>query len=122
MRERLTEDDADLLTAMTQWSPQPAWRTFAREKALVALTLAALLPSPRGYWPPLTLILWGLIGDPLSLLEAAASVAGGAALLALYTAAIFGGLTALQWAFSRGMRAMAASNRRALSRLSREDK
>jgi hypothetical protein len=120
--DRLTDEDDDLLRAVTEWNHPPAWRTFARGKALVALTLAALLPSPPGYWPPLTLILWGLLGNPRSLLEATASVAGGAALLAVYTAAIFGGLAALQWVASRAMRGIAASNKRAISRLSREDK
>jgi hypothetical protein len=120
--DRLTDEDADLLRAVTEWNHPSAWRRSARGKALVALTLAALLPSPPGYWSPLTLILWGLIGDPRSFLEATASVAGGAALLAAYAAVIFGGLTALQWAASRAMQHMAESNRRAISKLCREDK
>lgn len=120
--DRKTYQDADVLRAITEWQHRPAWRTFAREKALVALTVALLLPSPLGYWAPLTVILWGLVGDPRSRSEAAASAFGGAALIALYTAAIFVALTGLQWALSRVMQAMAASNKRAISNLTRTNK
>jgi hypothetical protein len=84
---------------------------------LVALTIAAMVPSPLGYWPPLTLVLWGLVGDPRSPIEAATSIMGGAALLGLYTAVIFAILSAFQWALWRAMKAMSASNRHAISQL-----
>ena len=114
-----TEEQTDLLTATTSVPPRSRW-AFWREKALVALTVAAFLPSPLGYWPPLSLILWGLVGDPRSLFEAAAFILGGTALLGAYTAIVFAILSGFQWGLWRAMKAMVASNRHTISELRRK--
>lgn len=71
--------------------PAPARaRQIVVLKVLVAFAFAVLIPSPFGGWPPISLLLWGLVGDPQSGMETLGSIGGGAGLLAIYTAALFG--------------------------------
>jgi hypothetical protein len=55
----------------------------------VAAFTALFIPSPFGMMPPLSLLLWGLVGDPRGFIEALASVAAGAGLLAIYTFSVW---------------------------------
>ena len=54
-----------------------------------AVLLATALPSPAGWWPPISLILWALIGDPRSTTDAFGSLFLGLCLLAAYATVIF---------------------------------
>jgi hypothetical protein len=81
-------------------------------KALLSVGMAAYLPAPWMRWSPLSLLLWGLIGDPASIQEAVASAALGGTLLVTYAAAIYcvlkgleaGGAAMLEWSRRKSAR------------------
>lgn len=66
------------------------WRLPRPLKAVLAIGLALLAPSPYGIWSPMSLILWALVGDPASTGDALASLSVGACLLVAYAAAAYG--------------------------------
>lgn len=65
-------------------------------KVLIALFLAVQIPSPRGWWRPVSLILWGLAGDPDSRMQAVGLILVGVSLLAIYTSIGYWLLTLLE--------------------------
>jgi len=69
-------------------APEQA-RRVAILKVLVGFGVAVLIPSPFGGWPPISLLLWGLFGDPQSGMETLEFIGGGGILLAFYTAVVF---------------------------------
>ena len=107
-------NDRTLLYALTHPEHWTSLQVPFRLKAWSAAAIAVVLPAPFGYWRPISLILWGLVGDPRSWLEALESILAGVALGGAYWLVILGLLTGCERAALRAMRAMAAKNRRTL--------
>jgi hypothetical protein len=66
--------------------------------------IAAMIPPVTGTLSPVTVILWSLLGDPPSRLEAFGGLALGVAWLGAYTVLGYAVLTGLGVIITRGMR------------------
>jgi hypothetical protein len=82
-------------------------------KVCIAFAFAVLIPSPFGGWPPISLLLWGLMGDPQSGTQAIAFMFGGAGLLAAYTSILFVTITLTWRGLTAGVRRVPQLGRRA---------
>jgi hypothetical protein len=56
--------------------------------------LAFMVPAPRGLWPPESIILWSLIGDPQSNLERFGGLLVGVLWLGAYGGVFYALITA----------------------------
>jgi hypothetical protein len=56
---------------------------------LLSLLIAGWFPSPVGSWMPISILLWGLVGDPNGFWDAARCVLFGGGMLAAYAAIVF---------------------------------
>ena len=93
----MAEDSATDLTP-SQGAPEHQGRkqdTRAWWKVRVAFAamLAFMVPAPRGYWPPESIILWSLIGDPQSAAECVGGLVLGTVWLGAYGVAFYALIT-----------------------------
>ena len=75
-------------------SELPSRPTLKEGWPLLALLsfLALFVPTPFGGWPPVSIILWGLVGDPPSSLVGLGYAIGGVAVCATYALTAYGSL------------------------------
>ena len=63
---------------------KPAGESVPRAVWVISTVLALFVPSPFGYWPAGSILMWGLVGDPSGPGEPFTSVVAGGAFVALY--------------------------------------